>query len=63
MVLKGKGERKFSRKRCWITVLDRIRNHLIWEVVVVMRDLAGRVEKCGHVERMDSRRMAKRIYD
>ena len=55
-------------KRCGVTVMDRIRNDVIREEVVAMRDLAGRVENCvlrsfGHVERMDSERMSNWMYD
>ena len=58
---------KCLRKMCGVTVMDRIRNDVIWEEVGVMRDLTGRAEICvlrwfGHVERMDGERMAKRIY-
>ena len=61
-------EMKCLRKMCGVTVMDRISNDVIRIEVGVMRDLAGRVEICvlrwfGHIEHMDSERMAKRIYD
>ena len=55
-------------KMSGVTVMDRIRNKEIREVVGVIRDQAGRVENCvlrwvGHIESMDGERMAKKIYD
>ena len=42
-------EMKCLRKRCGVTIMDRIRNEVIRDEVGVIRNLAGRAELCAEV--------------
>ena len=60
------GEMRCLRSMCGVTRLDRVRNEEIRRRTGVVRELAGRAEQgllrwFGHVERMEDRRMVKKI--
>merc|ERR1712074_215730 len=58
---------KCLRSMCGVTRMDRVRNEVVRERVGVPEKLSGRVDRkvlkwFGHVERMGSDRMTKRVY-
>jgi len=60
-------EMKCLRSMCGVTRMDRVRNEVVRERVGVPEKLSGRVDRkvlkwFGHVERMGSDRMTKRVY-
>ena len=60
-------EMKCLRSMCGVTRMDRVRNEVVRGRVGVPEKLSGRVDRkvlkwFGHVERMGSKRMTKRVY-
>ena len=58
---------KCLRSMCGVTRMDRVRNEVVRERVGVPEKLSKRVDRkvlkwFGHVERMGSERMTKRVY-
>ena len=60
-------EMRALRSMCGVTLKDRVRNSVIRERCGLKEDIMTRIEKgvlrwFGHVERMDDRRLTKKIY-